>query len=276
MTNRYNSKGHQINGFTIVELVVVIVVISILAAMSMVAYNGVQLKASEVALQANLKSARDAITLNSAFDVGTGASSGGGTNAGIELPDSFKNNPNTPMELVQASNVPHYDNLSPVQNGVLFADICNQLTAEGYGVGTNNGGQTETYITACNVYNSPQLQVNSAWSGHNFNVPVKSNTLSDLANSLNYNDSWRPNRTAVEQEFYNTWDSRFTASGGVYPVTSFWDPWANQWSGVPMEALPAPTVPDQTGYCIEAHSERYPDVYYHITDTDSTPVKGKC
>lgn len=42
------------SGFTIVELLIVIVVIAILAAISVVAYNGIQSRANDVAIQADL------------------------------------------------------------------------------------------------------------------------------------------------------------------------------------------------------------------------------
>mgnify|MGYP000858215098 CR=1 FL=1 len=42
-------------GFTIVELLVVIVIIGILASITIVAYNGIQNRANDVAVQANLK-----------------------------------------------------------------------------------------------------------------------------------------------------------------------------------------------------------------------------
>lgn len=58
-------------GFTIVELLIVIVVIGILAAVALIAYNGIQNRAHNVALQSDIKSAAQKLamdnTLNGAF-----------------------------------------------------------------------------------------------------------------------------------------------------------------------------------------------------------------
>jgi prepilin-type N-terminal cleavage/methylation domain-containing protein len=48
-------KSKKQTGFTIVELLIVIVVIGILAAITIVAYNGVQNRASDTAIQADLR-----------------------------------------------------------------------------------------------------------------------------------------------------------------------------------------------------------------------------
>lgn len=62
-------------GFTIVELLIVIVVIAILAAISIVAYNGIQSRAHDTAIQNDLnnisKQIRQYAILNGSFPTGS-------------------------------------------------------------------------------------------------------------------------------------------------------------------------------------------------------------
>lgn len=79
-------KQASTRGFTIVELLIVIVVIAILAAITIVAYNGIRQRAVASALQADLSSASKALKLDlvrlggypSAITPGGGANNGAG------------------------------------------------------------------------------------------------------------------------------------------------------------------------------------------------------
>ncbi|MFI5212807.1 MAG: type II secretion system protein [Candidatus Saccharimonadales bacterium] len=62
------AKHNQQKGFTIVELLIVIVVIGILAAITIVAYNGVQSRANDVAVQADLRNFHNIIAQQKAIN----------------------------------------------------------------------------------------------------------------------------------------------------------------------------------------------------------------
>lgn len=252
-------------GFTLVELLIVITVIAILAAITIVVYTGFQKRAVASALYSDIDNANKSVQIALSKEGGT-----------AHLPADYQASPGDTVEVV-LSNLPGYSNLSSVQNGVLFYTICNDLVADGYGKGVNKGGQQEQYISACNIYNYTQLQVNSSWSGHNFNIPVSSSALDAVADGINYNDSWRPNRTAIEQAFYRAWNTRFLAEGGNYPVTTFWDAWANSSNGgVTQENLPTADSGAADHYCIQAHNPKYGDMYYHLTNGGGPTAEGKC
>ena len=74
MKNFSNQSNNRSHGFTIVELLIVIVVIAILAAISIVAYNGIQNRAHDTAIQNDLnnisKQIRQYVILNGSFPTG--------------------------------------------------------------------------------------------------------------------------------------------------------------------------------------------------------------
>jgi general secretion pathway protein G len=85
--------GYKRRGFTIVELLIVIVVIGVLAAITIVAYSGIQNRTSDAAVQADLKNYGGIIAR---YKVDNGvAPSGGGTGAPAAGVLTFKVNRNS-------------------------------------------------------------------------------------------------------------------------------------------------------------------------------------
>ncbi len=81
MGGRYSRYRSYRKGFTLVELLIVIVVIAILAAITIVAYNGIQVRARDSARKQDLQALAKAIHLYN-VDVGNYAEAGCGSGAG--------------------------------------------------------------------------------------------------------------------------------------------------------------------------------------------------
>lgn len=252
-------------GFTIVELLIVVVVIAILATIGIVSYNGMQRRGVEATLHSDLQQGRDELELLR-LDTGEYPAT---------LPDTIKPSPEVNMQLV-TNTLPHYSGLTPVQNGVLYQTVCSGLIGEGYGRGTNNGGATEQYVTACNVYGYGAMQING-WNANSFNVSIGNTTVRSWYNANISYDSYRPNHKADVLAFADELTTRFQAMGGTFPVTSFWDPWANPGNGgVMKQELPEP---DGAGggetYCLQATSTRFNDVVWHVASS-GVITDGSC
>lgn len=258
------------NGFTIVEIMITVAVVGIITAIGFVAYTGIDRRGAVNTMMSDLKGAYDAMEIHSTVTKGVYPNI---------LPPEVPRSDRVSLSLL-SGGVVQYLGLTDVQNAVLMHEICGELVEEGYGRGTNNGGTMEVYISGCNVYNNDRLDVNNSWSPASFTIPVSSTALLDKAESLNYTDSWRPNRTQIEKDFYTEWHNRFVAIGGVYPITSFWDPWctgACSW-GIQKNPLPPlqPAAQPEGEFCVEATYQGYNDLIWHITSVDGTPEEGGC
>ncbi|HMS93332.1 MAG TPA: hypothetical protein PKD28_02975 [Candidatus Saccharibacteria bacterium] len=299
----------HLKGFTIVEIAVVILIIAVLVTLSVASYQGLRERAAKNTVLSDLQNAG---TIVEQYALKHGG----------EFPDTdylvanFNNTKDVNLSVVVSgeeegggSTGPVYSNLTSVQNGVLFHTICTNLAndnrpdvpelkyGQGYQIDRNTGqpSRTVNYLwgpTTCNVYNNPEIQINGAYAtaGATLNVPISEARLLQEATKsrTDQNAIDFPDYNHVVNQFYQTIHDRFVAQGGTWPITTFWDPWANQWSGVRKEELPV--LPPVTGgggvasgpneitksYCIIATHERYPDVIYSFSSDSLTPKAGNC
>lgn len=280
-------------GFTIIELLIAIVVIVILAAITTVAYHGIQAQAIKRVAEYNLKIAAEAMQLeyqttgeypvtlpsnvggstsnNTNNNSGNNGGSGGGSGTtGTSIGSS---NPNTNLSLKWSGTFTTYTNLTAVQNGVLLSQICQDLINEGAGKGVDKGGNTQSYITGCGNWNKGSMQV-TAWNSKVWNTPVSDTQLLQYANSFTTTDTWNAAQIGVVKNFYTQLVSRQKSEGGGFPITSFWDSWATSRNGGTIyQALPA-TMQTKTSFCIEA-TDTNGNIVSHIGE-DSVLRDGPC
>jgi general secretion pathway protein G len=253
------------NGFTIVELLVIIVVIGILAGITIVSYNGIQQRAAEAAAKNDLTNVKKFMQIAKARQ-------------GVyptTIPSDVQ--ASSKISLTKISNtLPHYSGTTPVQNGVLFSEICTNLLNEGLGKGANMGGGTDNYITSCDNYNKNSIQI-TGWSTKVFSTPLAESTINTYINSVPAGDAWHPNQQPTIKKFYTELRDRFKASGGLFPVASFWDSWASPSNGVLKESLPEPdnADADETSYCVQAVYDNKADLSWHITENGRI-TQGTC
>lgn len=258
----HSKPNAKYRGFTLVELMIVIVIIAILATVATVTYRGVQKDSAESTLSGDL--ARAALRMEEVrAQIGDFPS---------ELPASVKASDDVTMSL-QVSDGP-----SRVQYGVLFHEVCQDLLDEGYGVGYNGAGSPQRYITSCKIYNYTDIHIDG-WYSHKFGLPIYENTLYDWYNNNVNNESWFKDKKEVALAFADALAARYQSLGGVYPINTFWDAWANSSNGgVQYEPLPDSgnlLLSSKPEFCVEATHDDYPDDPWHIR-ANGMPEEGGC
>lgn len=245
-------------GFTIVEIIIVITVIAILAAISSVAYRGLQERAADKAIKADLEQVSSEMQRAQIKNNGIYPTT---------LPSTIKASPNVTLTLKYSGTLNYYGAggpLAPVQNGVLMAQICQDLITAGLGKGVDQGGTTRDYITGCGNWNHNSMQF-TGWDTRTFTTPLTDTALLSYANNFTASNSFHKAQEAVVRTFYAELVERQTRQGGTYPITSFYDYWANSGNGGVI-AQPLPTPQPQPWYCVEAIHSGYPALQWHITD----------
>lgn len=155
-------KRAQNPGFTIVELLIVIVVIAILAAISIVAYTGIQNRANDTAVQNDLRSLSKKFELyridNTASAYPYGSVLGTGTNTGMSM--TFSQNS------YQAGNF--YNVLNCItSNGANYAVLAQSKSGKYFTVGSLDTTVKEvtSAVTLANGNSCPTILAGSTASG---------------------------------------------------------------------------------------------------------------
>lgn len=250
-----------------VEILIVIVVIGILAAITIVTYGGVQRRAASVSAQDAAKDAAEMVDVEKAM----------GRSLPASLPASFSVPDN--IEVIYTTDVfVRYGNLTPVQNGVLFYTVCQELTADtAYRtIHAKSGGGTQSVLYDCSQnINDTNLMING-WSPTTWHVPVTEANIQAYIDSVPY-DSWWTDKQAVVRSFFTELMKTYKKRGGTWPITSFWEPDANPYWGTPKEELPEVTSDmNVESYCIQVTHKKYPSMSYYMTPSVKSPQEGTC
>ena len=255
-------------GFTIVELLSVIAIIVILVALAAVSYSGIKHRAGLSSVKSSLSDANKEVI---AEELRT-------NQVPEDIPTSVGQNNDVELSY-QSITTTHYSNMSPVQNGVLFQSICEELIDEPeYStIHGRSGGQTDSVVMKCDDSISKNSLLITGWDSKTWSAPVSKSQLESYIASVPY-DSWWIDRQDVIRAFYTALISRFESRGGTWPITSFWDPWAApDNSGVKKEDLPTPDPPI-TGlrYCIAAKHRTFEDIELIVTSDNPNIRRGAC
>ena len=145
------SPSTKSNAFTIVELLVVIVVIGILAAITIVSYSGITNRATISSLQSDLTNASTTLKLdqiiNSAFPAtlalannGKGITQSQSLDSIIYIPDNTSNPNNFCLQYRKGTNTYAVDNNSPVSSGACLQNLVSNGDFSNGTTGWTNSG----------------------------------------------------------------------------------------------------------------------------------------
>lgn len=232
-------------GFTLVEMMVVVVLIGILAGITAVGYGGYRREVSDSAVRNDLTHATSSLEAYKNFNSNYPPNLAGANYAASR--DSA---------LVLYTNAPTvgvYQNLTPAQNTQLFLNVCNANFLQIGSTCTLTGTGLVLITNGVSILGIPlglNLILPTLLSQAQFSSLI--GTLGSTYNNLG-----------------STINSQFTGQGGLFPLQI----------GNSPSALPTPTqVPNgpASRFCLQANSGTYPDVVYHTTDSNPYVTKGPC
>lgn len=236
-------------GFTLVELIIVIVVLGALAAIMIVAYGGVQKRSHDGVARYTVS---DAFKVLQSYYV-----------EHRFYPSNIANTEYVPPQIVSvalwtdAPQTPVYQNLTSDENAQLFINSCAALIS-------GLSGFTGCTYSGNNLHASGTNSANVVVQGPTINAP--GNTTGGDPFDLQCSSAPNPSECSAAQSAIV---STFQAQGGTFPITVIKH----------SSTLPAP-VDFMTGtastYCIQAQSSQYSDVVYHAIPSSPGPEAGPC
>lgn len=228
-------------GFTIIEVLVVIIIIALLVGITVVVYGGMQERLADSAVRDTVGRANGVLQIYGATDHQYPANIAGTDYAPpITVAVALYTN---------AAQVPIYAGLTTEQNSQLFLNTCNGFMS------IESGGIT--YNTAC-VYNGNNLHVKGTVSS---NVVIHGPSIDSSDIVLTCGTVCTTARDTIL--------ATFLAQGGTFPINVIS-------SGA---TLPQPTLSsmgDSTRYCLEGRSPQFPDIIYHATSDKMGIFAGAC
>jgi len=226
-------------GFTLVEILLVIVIISVLMTITIVSYGAWQQRVADNSVQSDIRQAIAGLQTYRNFE-NTYPPNLAGTN--------FASSNNVTLTLyTNAPSLGVYDSLTKDQNAQLFLNVCNANLANTNNTscsfaGTGNGSK---------VHIKGTTSTNAIWS-----IPIQQ---SDVVLGCGSACS-----TAT-----STIISQFSAQGGTFPIEG-------NGSTTP---LPKPSQTPNgpaTKYCLEGRSAQYPYIVYYSPSGSMSIQSGPC
>lgn len=229
----------QLRGFTIVEVLFVIVVIAVLATITAVSYGTWQQRVADKSVQSDLLQAIAALKTYKNFENSyppnlAGTDFASSTNVGLTL---YTNAPALGI----------YNSLNNDQNAQLFLNVCN----------ANVAGTNSTSCSFAGTGNGSKIHVKGTNSTNAiWDMPIQQSDITLSCGAACVNAT-------------STMISQFSAQGGTFPI---------QGSGN-TTALPQPTQSPNgpaTKYCLEGRSSQYPYIVYYTLSSSMSVQSGSC
>lgn len=246
-----HSRLRIVKGFTIVEIIIATVLIGLLAAISYVAYAGIQERSAATAVQDSLRIGGELLEINYTRNRDYPPNLAGTDYIATEG-----------VETVLYTNAPFirvHESLTGHQNAQLLLNVCRA------NMPLYIGG--ELYNTGCQ------------FAGNNFHIKGQKASNTVLKGPTIHENEFEidcPSEVmATCQTVANNIMQQFAAQGGTWPVEI---PKGGKETSIPEpEGIELDSTGSATAYCLEGRYDRFPEITIgHIKTGDSAPQDGPC